>query len=126
MLSFSLVAAALSVAQPTSPPESRTDTESSGEESLDCSLGPVERRYDNVQWYVFGCVDGETIVFHSGPETPEDLQFYFIVYPEDGEYKVYGEGNGDRALTRPAYEAISAMSAQDYAALHAEAAAKGQ
>lgn len=111
---------------PIASTETETPSEASERPSLDCSLGPVERFYDGVQWYVFGCDDGETIVFFTGPKSPSDLQFYFLVFPEDGRYKVYGEGNGDQALTRPAYEAITAMTSADYIALHAEASAVSQ
>ena len=92
---------------------------------MDCSLGPAERRFDGVQWLVFGCDDGRSIVFVTGPQSPADLQFVFIVSADGDGYKVYGEGNGDRALTRPAYDAIIAMSANEYAALHAETTAIG-
>ena len=93
--------------------------------SLECSLGPIERYYDAIQWYVFGCSDGQTIAFFTGPESPDDLNFYFIAFHDGEKYKVYGEGNGDRALTQPAYDAISNMRSEEYMALHSEALAMG-
>jgi hypothetical protein len=90
---------------------------------LNCQAGPVERYFDGVQWNVFACDDGASIVVVTGPKSPSDLSFYFIIYPKDGTYKLHGEGNGDKDLTRPAYEALSAMSDDDFRALHAEATA---
>lgn len=81
--------------------------------ALVCERGPLERYFERVQW----------LVFVTGPKSPADLSFTFIVFMKDGEYRVRGEGNGDRALTRPAHDAITAMNAADYAALHAEASA---
>lgn len=92
---------------------------------LDCKAGPVERYFDGVQWYVFACDDGASIVVVTGPKSPSDLSFYFIIFPRDGTYKLRGEGNGDKALTRPAYEALSAMTEEELRALHAEATAAG-
>ena len=74
-----------------------------------------------MQWYIFACDDGESIVVVTGPKSPKDLSFYFIIYPKDGAYTLHGEGNGDKTLNRPAYEALTAMSDDDFRALHAEA-----
>ena len=30
---------------------------------MKCERGPVERYFDNVQWYVFACEDGASLVF---------------------------------------------------------------
>lgn len=94
--------------------------------SLQCDLGPVERYYAGIQWHVFACDDGASVVVITGPKSPEDLAFYFILFPEDGDYQLAGEGNGDKALTRPAFEALSEMSPNEIRALHAEASAQGR
>ena len=91
--------------------------------SKTCEIGPVERYFADVQWLVYACDDEETLVFVTGPASPSDLSFYFIVFKQDGAYKVYGKGNGDRALTKPAYDAISAMTQADFQSLHDEASA---
>jgi hypothetical protein len=49
------------------------------------------------------------------------LDFYFLVYPKDRTHQSVGEDNGDKVLKRPAYEALSAMTPDEIAALHAEA-----
>lgn len=93
---------------------------------LQCDSGPIERNFGEVPWKVFACDDGATIVVVTGPSTERQLSFYFIIYPKDGAYALHGEGNGDRNLTRPAYEALSAMTPDHFRALHAEAAASGR
>ena len=93
---------------------------------LNCQSGPAERYFDGIQWYVFACDDGASIVVVTGPKSPDDLNFYFIIFPKNGVYKLRGEGNGDKALTRPAFEALSAMSNEDIRALHSEAMSVGR
>lgn len=88
---------------------------------LKCEAGPLERYFGEVQWYVYACDDGASLVFYTGPKRPAGLEFYFIVFPKDGTYKLHGEGVGDKALTSPAYEALSAMTADQFRALHSEA-----
>lgn len=93
---------------------------------LKCEAGPLERYFGEVQWYVYACDDGASLVFYTGPKRPAGLEFYFIIFPKDGTYKLHGEGVGDKALTRPAYEALSAMKADQFRALHTEASAVGR
>lgn len=75
---------------------------------------------------MFACDDGASVVVITGPQSPDDRQFYFILFPSDDTYKLVGEGNGDKALTRPAYGALAAMAPDEIAALYAEAAAQGR
>lgn len=93
---------------------------------MQCDRGPAERYYAGIQWYVFACDDGASVVVITGPKSPEDLHFYFILFPKDSAYQLVGEGNGDKALTRPAYEALSVMTPEEIGALYAEADAMGQ
>tara|TARA_B100001179_G_scaffold173555_1_gene128930 strand:- start:304 stop:693 length:390 start_codon:yes stop_codon:yes gene_type:complete len=93
---------------------------------LKCEAGPAERYFEKVQWLVYACDDEASIIIITGPKSPQDLSFYFLVYPSEGTYKLVGEGNGDEDLTQPAYQALSAMSADDIRALYAEAALAGQ
>lgn len=110
-------AAATSSAQPEVPAD---------RPRLKCDAGPLERYFGEVQWYGYACDDGASLVFYTGPKRPTGLEFYFIIFPKDGTYKLVGEGVGDKALTRPAYEALSAMTPDDFRALYAEAAAIGR
>lgn len=107
------------------PPAAQSELPSA-KPRLACDAGPLERYFGEVQWYVYACDDGASLVFYTGPKRPAGLEFYFIIFPKDGTYKLYGEGVGDKALTRPAFEALSAMSPDDFRKLHAEATASGR
>jgi hypothetical protein len=93
----------------------------SGKDAMDCSIGSVEKTFGGSQWLVHGCSDGRSVVLVSAPGNPA-MPFYFFLFPEGDGYRLYGEGNGDRSATKPAYEALSAaLSAEFVDALHAEA-----
>ena len=100
--------------------------QASAKPRLNCEAGPLERYFGDVQWYVYACDDGASLVFYTGPKRPAGLEFYFIIFLKDGNYKLHGEGVGDKALTAPAYEALSAMTAGQFRALHAEATSAGR
>jgi hypothetical protein len=93
---------------------------------MQCDQGPVDRTFGEVPWKVYACDDGASIVVVTGPSPSRKLSFFFILYPKDGGYALRGEGNGDKNLTRPAYEALSAMKPDDLRALYAEAVAVGE
>lgn len=107
-------------------PSSTQSEPPSARPRLKCEAGPLERYFGEVQWYVYACDDGASLVFYTGPKRPAGLEFYFIIFPKDGTYKLVGEGVGDKALTKPAYEGLSAMTAEQFRALHAEASAVGR
>lgn len=94
--------------------------------SLKCEMGPTGRTFGEVPWVIYACDDGASIVAVTGPTATRKLSFVFIIFPKDGTYRLHGEGNGDQALTRPAFDALSAMSPDDFRALYAEAVAVGQ
>jgi hypothetical protein len=120
------VLAALAASTAFAAPSSDQVEPPSAKPRLKCEAGPLERYFGEVQWYVYACDDGASLVFYTGPKRPAGLEFYFIVFPKDGAYKLYGEGNGDKALTRPAYEALSAMTAAEFRALYVEVTAAGR
>jgi hypothetical protein len=121
----SAFAAALFFSVPASTLASSQEGASNKPAPMACEIGPIERFFAGVQWLVLGCDDGVSLVFVTGPDSPRDLSYYFVVFEKDGAYRVRGEGNGDRALTKPAYDAIIAMEEADLRALHAEASAVG-
>ena len=123
---FFLVVAALAANTGLAAPSSEQSEPRSARPHLKCDAGPLERYFGEVQWYVYACDDGASLVFYTGPKRPAGLEFYFVIFPKDGTYKLVGEGVGDKALTRPAYEALSAMSPDEFRALHAEAVASGR
>ncbi len=93
---------------------------------LQCDRGPTSRTFGEVPWLVYACDDGATLVVVTGPTPTRQLSFVFILSPKNGSYALHGEGNGDQNLTRPAYEALSAMTPDALRALYAEAVATGQ
>ena len=91
-----------------------------GKEPMDCSIGQIEKTFGGTRWLVHGCSDGKSVVVVSAPGNPA-MPFYFFVYPEGEGYRLYGEGNGDRAATKPAYDELSASLSEAFVtALHAE------
>lgn len=92
-----------------------------GREAMDCSIGPVEKTFGGTRWLVHGCSDGKSVVVLSAPGNPA-MPFYFFLFASEEGYRLHGEGAGDRAATRPAYDELSAaLSASFVGALHAEA-----
>jgi hypothetical protein len=73
--------------------------------TLKCDPGHVERDFGGVQWQAFGRRNWEALVFVPGSSLPGSSS----------------QGLHYRALTRPAYAAITALSADDYRAFHREA-----
>jgi hypothetical protein len=49
--------------------------------------------------------------------------FYFMLTPENGGYHIYGEGTGSKAASDEALKELSALKANDIAALLAQARA---
>ena len=84
--------------------------------SLDCSKGGFERDFGGTKWVVFGCSDQKTIVIYSAKGNPA-MPFYFIRYPKGDGFSLYGEGNGDKSATAPAFEQLKTMSPSDWAGL---------
>jgi hypothetical protein len=88
--------------------------------SLRCDVGPVNRVYGEVEWLVYGCVDGKMLVFVTSA-----FPFYFLSYVRDGGRRLYGEGNAPREATRPAYEDLARLAPADFEALLDETRAIG-
>ena len=86
---------------------------------LTCEHGPVPEIFGKLEWAMFSCTDGKTLVLYSADNTPT-FEFYFILFPEAGSYRLYGEGIGDRDKTAPAYEELTLLSATEIAALISE------
>ena len=84
--------------------------------SLKCETGPVTRDFGGTQWLVYSCEDRRSLVFVSQAGNPAS-PFYFILYPKDGRYELYGEGKGDKSASDAAGDQISRVSQQEVAAL---------
>jgi len=87
---------------------------------LKCEKGPLDRSYGGTAWHVFGCDDKATLVFWAATGNPA-APFYFISFPKGEKRELYGEGNGDKKATAPAFEALKGLDSAAIAALLAEA-----
>jgi hypothetical protein len=79
---------------------------------LTCNRGPITKSFGGSNWLTFSCEDGKTLVVVSAPGSPA-TPFYFTVFPQDGVYRVTGEGTGPKSATDPAYAELSKLSAAD-------------
>lgn len=86
---------------------------------LQCDAGPLHRDFGGDDWLVYGCEDRKTLVIVSATGSPA-MPFVFTV--QTGEHPVLvGEGTGDRAATKRAFDALSVLTNADFEQLSAEA-----
>jgi hypothetical protein len=83
---------------------------------MDCQTGPVDRRFGDTDWIVYSCEDHKSAVFVSKVGNPAS-PFYFILFPKDGKYELYGEGNGDKQASDKAGDEIAKLSPKEIGAL---------
>ncbi|TXK59073.1 hypothetical protein [Alkalisalibacterium limincola] len=111
-----LVAFGVGAASPTSASAERPP-------ELNCQAGPIEKSYGGGSWLVYACDDNRSAVVVSAQDNPA-TPFYFILYVSpDGEIRLYGEGNGARSATQPAFNELSNLDQAGVATLVAEASA---
>lgn len=83
---------------------------------LQCDVGPISKTYGMTQWLVYSCHDTSTVIIFSAPGNPAS-PFYFIFYIKDGQYKLGGEGTGNKAATDAAFKELHSLSVKDIRAL---------
>jgi hypothetical protein len=93
--------------------------------SLNCSLGPANRTFGGSDWLIYGCDDQRSVVVISTPGSPA-APFYFMFAYKDGDYRLIGEGAGNKAATEATYRQLSVMKPADIARLFAEASSKAK
>jgi len=95
--------------------------------SHQCEIGPVSREFGGTDWVVLSCDDHASMVVISDKGNPAS-PFVFYLLPQDGSYRVSGEGNGDKNASDAAGAELSKLSLSDLKALLAatEAAAHQQ
>jgi len=89
---------------------------------LECNVGSTIERIGGNDWIVHGCADGKSVVVVAGPPNPAS-PFFFFLMPEGEGIILHGEGEGAKSATKPAYEQLKEMSAEDLAGLYKRAAA---
>lgn len=78
--------------------------------SAKCAIGPQERTYGQTKWLLYGCegIKAATLVPAKGnPAAP----FFFLVFHDEGKYKIYGEGIGDKKTSDAAMRDLENLSA---------------
>jgi hypothetical protein len=83
---------------------------------LTCEIGPVDRVYGGSAFEVYSCDDDKSVVAVAKPRS-KAYPFYFIVSPQGGEVRLYGEGDGDSAASRAAFQDLNEFKPADVAAL---------
>ncbi len=93
--------------------------------ALDCQSGPLHKTYGNSNWLVYGCSDSRSAVVVSDAGNPA-VPFYFILYVKpDGSMRLYGEGNGEKSATQPAFDELKTLTPPEVALLVSQAQAIG-
>jgi hypothetical protein len=91
---------------------------------MKCEAGPVKKSFGKVDWLVYGCDDGRSLVVVSAPGSPA-MPFYFLVAVADSGINLRGEGTGDKAATDATYKELSALTVTEVAALYSQAKSIG-
>ena len=86
---------------------------------VSCMIGPLTKTIGGNAWPVYACSDGKSLAVVSTPNVAPTW-FYFIVAPKGDGYVVSGEASGDKSVTKPVSEELSAMSSDAVAALYQE------
>jgi hypothetical protein len=92
------------------------DTALAGDDSLRCDIGPVTKTYGKTAWLVYSCADGRTLAIVAAPGNPAN-PFYFMFYPKEGGYGLYGEGAGRKKASDVAYDQLKTFSEKEIATL---------
>ena len=87
---------------------------------MQCNVGPVARELGGSNWTVLSCSDGRSMVVVSAQGNPAGPFVFFLKPRPDGGYAISGEGNGDKAASDAALEALTHYTPDDFAALLAE------
>jgi hypothetical protein len=72
----------------------------------------LQKAYGGNDWQIFGCDDGESLVFVSTPQSAAH-PFYFLLAYESGAMRLIGEGTGSQVATKAANDELAQLSDQD-------------
>lgn len=89
--------------------------------SKSCTIGPTKKIFGKTNWLLYGCNDVTTAVIVSAEGNPAS-PFFFIVFREADNYRIYGEGTGSKIASAAALKDLEAMSGAALAGLVSEAA----
>lgn len=80
----------------------------------------MEKTFGHTKWLLYGCNDAKTAVIVSAEGNPA-APFYFIVFREADNYRLYGEGTGSKTASGAALKELQALSGAALANLVSEA-----
>jgi len=83
---------------------------------LDCSLGPLAKTYGGSSWLVYACSDNKSLVVVTSQGNPGS-PFYFMLTPQNGKRRLFGEGTGRKSATDPAFAELSRLTEDEIAGL---------
>lgn len=91
--------------------------EAARSEPVRCDVGPVSQEIAGSWWLSYACDDDRSLVVNSDQSRGNPVAFVFIFHPKaDGGIGLTGEGNGDRAFTRPVFDVLKTWDAAEIAA----------
>lgn len=111
----SLIAAPASATWQRQLPEEPTE--------LKCDQGPLEVSVGGADWLAYGCDDAFTLVIVSAKDNPASPFYFIFARHPSGGHRLYGEGNGDKAFTKPAFHELKTWSESKIEATRLEAVA---
>lgn len=84
---------------------------------LACDVGPIQKRFDETDWFVLSCSDRRTVIIFSMPSNPA-APYYFMGFPKGRDGIVLlGQGIGDKKISNPSLKELRALTAKDIRAL---------
>jgi hypothetical protein len=113
MKRFAMLLAAIPLLPPTAPAHADDD-------DTICDTGPITRIYGNESWLVYGCRDGQSVLFVSTPSGGTN-QVFFALVRCNGAYKLHSESAETEARFAAAYEQMKSLTPEDIAELIAAA-----
>lgn len=84
-----------------------------------CDTGPVTRAYGGTRWLVYSCSDRKTVIVLTEPGNPA-APFIFYLTPDNGAYRLSGEGTGDKGASDAAGRELEALGPNQITKLVAE------
>jgi len=78
--------------------------------------GTLFKTFGGTKWFLYSCPDGKTLVIYSAPGSPAE-PFYFMFFPAESGYRLYGEGTGAKAATEAAMKELKSLTRENIASL---------
>lgn len=98
------------------PPAVATGRRSQSTADVVCETGPLVRKFDGGEWYLYSCSDDRSLIAIASPQNRAAKPFAFLVSPNGGVTQLRGEGNRSGGVAA-AYEALRALRPLDIARL---------